>query len=335
MKQVRSVRFGYVSEALQRKLGSQVTDQLLRKVGRFPGTKTLASVAQEAALVRAACLQIGDPTLGAKIGIGYRDAPTLSSYIAASSRTLREAVHGAAKFYTLADPTTVFRLDALGDGEALSVASKGAVLQANDRFQEFLVFGALARIQSITRRETRPTHVMFRHKALGEGRAYESIAGCAVRFGGSFNGLQFAAGVPDIRLESHDPALVSHLHNLAEAQLTAQDEAAASVRDRVERLLVEALPERFLSADAVASEFGATRRTLARKLRAEGLSFRALCNDLRYRLAKAHLQDGRSVTETTFLLGYGDQATFSTAFKGWSGVAPSEYVVGHHGFDGG
>ncbi|WP_294229341.1 AraC family transcriptional regulator [uncultured Shimia sp.] len=324
-----------MSEALQRKLGAQVADQLLRKVGRFPGTKTLASVAQEAALVRAACLESGDPTLGAKIGIGYRDAPTLSSYIAASSKTLREAVEGAAKFYTLADPTTVFRLDALGDGEALTVSSKDAGLQANERFQEFLVFGALARIQSITRRETRPTQVMFRHKALGEGRAYESIAGCAVRFGGAFNGLQFAAGVPDIRLETHDPALVSHLHSLAEAQLTALDGGAVRVRDRVERLLVEALPERFLSADEIAAQFRVTRRTLARKLRAEGLSFRALCNDLRYRLAKAHLQDGRSVTETTFLLGYGDQATFSTAFKGWSGVAPSVFVAGHHGSDGG
>lgn len=39
MKQVRSVRFGYVSEALQRKLGGQVAGQLLRKVGHYPGTK--------------------------------------------------------------------------------------------------------------------------------------------------------------------------------------------------------------------------------------------------------------------------------------------------------
>ncbi len=335
MEQVRSVRFGYVSEALQRELGVQVADRLLRKVGRFPETKGLPTVKQEAALIRAACLEAGDPALGARIGLGYRDAPTLSSYIAASSKTLRAAVQRAAKFYSLADPCTVLQLETIGDGEALTVTSNDAALQANDRFQEFLVFGALARIQSITRRETRPTQVVFRHSVLGDVRAYERIAGCAVRFGGEFNGMQFAAGVPDLRLETHDPALVSHLQNLAEAQLHARDAASATIRDQVERLLVDALPERFLTADDVAAEFGVTRRTLARRLRVEGMTFRALCNDLRYRLAKAHLQDGRTVTEATFLLGYGDQATFSTAFKGWSGVAPSKYVAGHHGADGG
>jgi hypothetical protein len=108
MKQVRSVRFSHVSEALQRKLGAQVAERMLRNVGRYPGAKQLATVQQEAALIRAACLETHDPTLGAQIGIGYRDAPTLSSYIAASSGTLREAVEKAAKFYSLADPTTQF-----------------------------------------------------------------------------------------------------------------------------------------------------------------------------------------------------------------------------------
>ncbi|WP_283425771.1 AraC family transcriptional regulator [Shimia sagamensis] len=331
MEQVRSVRFAYVSETLKRELGQQVADRLMRKVGRFPGTKSLATVNQEATLIRTACLEMNDPALGAKIGIGYRDAPTLSSYIAASSKTLREAVEGAAKFYTLADPTTALQLEDRDGGDALTVMSTDAALRSNDRFQEFLVFGALARIHSITRRGTRPTQVVFRHKALGDIRTYERIAGCAVRFGGSFNGVQFAAGVPEVRLETHDPVLVSHLQNLAETQLTARDEGAATVRDQVERLLVEALPGRFLTADQVAEQFGVTRRTLTRRLGTEGLNFRALCNDLRFRLAKAHLQDGRTVTETAFLLGYGDQATFSTAFKVWSGGAPSEYVAGQHG----
>lgn len=328
MKQVRSVRFAYVSETLQRKLGGQVAERLLRKVGRYPGAKQLATVKQEAALIRAACLEVHDPTLGAQIGIGYRDAPTLSAYLAASSKTLRAAVEHAAKFYRLADPTTRFELRQIADGEALEVVSLEAGLQTNARFQEFLVFGVLARLQGITRRDTRPTRVVFKHAALGDARAYERIAGCPVQFGGGFNGLRFAQGVPDVLLEAHDPDLVTHLTRLAEAQLRDLDADEGRLWDKVERMLVQALPERFLTADEVAAQLGITRRTLTRRLGTEGGSYRDLCNGLRYRLAKAHLRDGRSVTETTFLLAYKDQASFSTAFKGWSGEAPSAFVAG-------
>ncbi|WP_299423829.1 AraC family transcriptional regulator [uncultured Shimia sp.] len=327
MKQVRSVRFGYVSETLQRKLGVQVGERLLRKVGRYPGTKQLATVKQEAALIRAACLEMHEPTLAAQMGIGYRDAPTLSSYIAARSKTLRAAVENAAKFYSLADPTTRFELREIAEGEALEVVSLDAGLQANERFQEFLVIGMLARIQSITRQDTRPTRVVFKHAVLGDVRAYERIAGCPVQFGGGFNGLRFAQGVPDVPLGEHDPDLVGHLTRLAEAQLREVDVDDGRLWDRVERMLVQALPERFLTADEVAEQLGITRRTLTRRLGAEGGSYRDLCNGLRYRLAKAHLRDGRSVTETTFLLAYKDQASFSTAFKGWSGAAPSAFVA--------
>lgn len=328
MKQVRSVRFGYVSEALQRKLGPQLTEHLLRKVGHYPGTKQVATVKQEAALIRVACLKVDDPTFGAQLGIGYRDAPTLASYIAASSRTLRAAVENAAKFYSLADPTTRLELTEIADVEALTVVSMDAGLQANERFQEFLVFGVLARIQGITRRDTRPTLVVLKHAALGDARAYERIAGCPVQFGGGFNGLRFTQGVPDVPLEAHDPDLVTHLTRLAEAQLRDLDAGDGRLWDKVERMLVQALPERFLTADEVAERLCITRRTLTRRLGTEGGSYRDLCNGLRYRLAKAHLPDGRSVTDTAFMLAYKDQASFSTAFKGWSGEAPSAFVAG-------
>lgn len=328
MKLVRSVRFAHVSEALQRKLGAQIAERMLRNVARYTGAKQLATVQQEAALIRAACLEMHDPTLGAQIGIGYRDAPTLSAYIAASSRTLREAVEKAAKFYSLADPTTQFQLREVADGEVLEVVSMDAGLQANERFQEFLVFCVLARIQSITRRDTRPTGMVFKLAVLGDVRAYEQIAGCPVQFGGGFNGLRFAQGVPDVPLEAHDPELVTHLTQLAESQLRDLDTDNGRLWDKVERMLVQALPERFLTADEVAEHLGNTRRTLTRRLGAEGGSYRDLCNGLRYRLAKAHLRDGRLVTETAFLLAYRDQASFSTAFKGWSGEAPSAHVAG-------
>jgi AraC-like DNA-binding protein len=41
------------------------------------------------------------------------------------------------------------------------------------------------------------------------------------------------------------------------------------------------------------------------------------------------LQEGRSVTEIAFLLGYSELSTFARAFKRWTGKAPSEYAATH------
>jgi AraC-like DNA-binding protein len=39
-----------------------------------------------------------------------------------------------------------------------------------------------------------------------------------------------------------------------------------------------------------------------------------------------YLADDRlAITEIAFLLGYADQGSFSSAFKGWHGVSPRDY----------
>ena len=47
---------------------------------------------------------------------------------------------------------------------------------------------------------------------------------------------------------------------------------------------------------------------------------------MRYDLALRYLDDpNRTITDITFLLGFGDQSSFSRAFKRWSGMAPTTY----------
>ena len=68
-----------------------------------------------------------------------------------------------------------------------------------------------------------------------------------------------------------------------------------------------------------------SRRTLTRHLRQEKTSFREVLEQVRFDLAKTYLKDGLSITDTAYLLGYGDHAAFSTAFRRWSGQSPRAY----------
>ena len=69
-------------------------------------------------------------------------------------------------------------------------------------------------------------------------------------------------------------------------------------------------------------------RTLRRQLVAQGVSYRALKDNLRRDLALKWLQhEDITVTTIALELGFAETSTFSRAFKTWTGLSPSEYRV--------
>ena len=70
-----------------------------------------------------------------------------------------------------------------------------------------------------------------------------------------------------------------------------------------------------------------SRQTLFRKLKAEGVTFEQVLDELRHKLSLNYLNANKiSVKETARLVGYSDSAAFSRAFKRWTGSSPREYV---------
>jgi AraC-like DNA-binding protein len=90
-----------------------------------------------------------------------------------------------------------------------------------------------------------------------------------------------------------------------------------------ERRLEPLLADGNVRMEALARDLGCSRQTLYRRLKAEGLTFEALLNRLRRRLAIKFLtEEGVSVKEAAYRLGFADPAAFSRAFKRWTGSAP-------------
>lgn len=77
--------------------------------------------------------------------------------------------------------------------------------------------------------------------------------------------------------------------------------------------------------ETIASKLGASRQTLYRNLKAEGVVFEHVLDELRHRMAVHYLAGKRvSVNETAYLVGFSDPAAFSRAFKRWTGKSPRE-----------
>lgn len=98
-----------------------------------------------------------------------------------------------------------------------------------------------------------------------------------------------------------------------------------STGDQVRRLLLSS-PIGSLTADDVAQAMFVTKRTLQRRLDAEGTSYRQITEALTADLAARHLLDSDMTIEAVAtLLGYYDTAAFRKAFRRWYGQSPSEY----------
>jgi AraC-like DNA-binding protein len=97
-----------------------------------------------------------------------------------------------------------------------------------------------------------------------------------------------------------------------------------SFRQDVERAVEPLLAEGEANIDRIAREMGLSRQTLYRRLKAEGVTFEQLLDELRHRLAVKLLRDQHlPVKQAAWRLGFSDPAAFSRAFKRWTGSAPS------------
>lgn len=124
------------------------------------------------------------------------------------------------------------------------------------------------------------------------------------------------------KLELQPRYVTDVLSERAEA-LFRKLEDSKSLRGRVEALLTPIMHSRDAGMARIAGELGVSTRTLSRRLKAEGLSFEKVLDELRCRLAVRYLKDqGVSVNETAYRLGYSEHAAFSRAFKRWTGSLP-------------
>lgn len=100
-------------------------------------------------------------------------------------------------------------------------------------------------------------------------------------------------------------------------------QAGSTVDERVHSALLELLPAGNGTINAVAGSLGMSTRTLQRKLKSEGTTFRRRLNGTREMLARHYLGTSRMpVAEISFLLGYEDPNSFFRAFHGWTGSSP-------------
>jgi AraC-like DNA-binding protein len=186
-----------------------------------------------------------------------------------------------------------------------------------DLIYDFDAAATLSVLRELCGARWSPERMLFsRAKPIDFG-LYRRFFGASCRFGSLRTAFVFAASMLELRLAGAYPAQLRTL----EAQAHARDDFGLVFRLR--RTLRTLLLAQAASGDEVAKLLSMHRRTLNRRLKAEGTTFQEVLNEVRFEAACQLLDRGRiPITEIAVSLGYAETSAFSRVFRRWSGTAP-------------
>ena len=168
-----------------------------------------------------------------------------------------------------------------------------------------------------------PDRVFFMHAQQGSDQAYRDTFGCEVLFEQSWCGLHLPLSILNEPLNSAD----HQTWQVAETYLESfHAQRPSSVSGQVLDLIKKLLPTNQCNSQVIANHLAMHKRTLSRRLAAEGTTYEQLLDNERSEQAEIYLQQANMrFDQIAGLLGYSEQSVFNRACRKWFDMTPSEY----------
>jgi AraC-like DNA-binding protein len=270
--------------------------------------------------------QTNDPGLGLAVGANAPETTLqVVGHLMRAHRTMREALAAWSRYSVLLTDAWQFRL--LEAGELALFVCEPPVVHRFTRFFVDLTLTMAFRMGSHFALDGKGLReVRLQHRPPSYAARYQELFSCQVRFEQEHNALVFARELLDRPQLHADETVRTVLHEAVERFLRERN-YASPLHERVRSLLQTPNDLATIDAAKVARRLGVSRRSLRRRLAAEGTSLPALLDEARCWLACRALRlPGASVKEVSELLHFSEPSAFHRAFKRWTGYTPTEYA---------
>lgn len=269
---------------------------------------------------------MGEPHLALSLAgtLPFRryDAGALAARVAP---TPREALIAFARFAPLVIPRLEARVECTDSEVILRATFANAPRGFGHHVDEYVLATALGHCRRGNTACTPLRAWLASPRFRGEIGPLEAALGTTeIELGAEDTGFALAKADADRALPAFDPMLAAAADQIATAALAhapRPNALAATVSAKIESLLPNDV-----GAEAIAAALKMSARTLQRRLEDEGVRFGGLLDDTRARVAKRLLADPMlSLAEIAYRVGFADLATFSRAFKRWTGAPPGTF----------
>ena len=224
--------------------------------------------------------------------------------------SLRKALEMIASYGWLQNESLSAQLE---DGEDTSILLLSMPAWRGRHGTELLLATGVRAFRSIKGPTWRPREVRFMHAPPASFDAHRRIFGVMPLFEQDTLGLVFDNTDLDAPIAATDPAMADHLVRYVE-HLTGG--RGRSLTGRVRELILAQLPASACSAERTAERMSMDRRTLHRRLAAEGTSFTALVQEARAEMAQSLLANSeRPLQSVADLLGFASLSAFAHWFR--------------------
>jgi AraC-like DNA-binding protein len=275
------------------------------------------------------CAKLTDcPDFGLRVGQkGGLSSFGLVGYLAMHSPNVGEALQNLIRHLHLHVQGASVALELYEEMAFLSYAILQPIPDASDQLEDAALAIMNRILTELCGPHWSPSEVWFCHRKPGDISPYRRYFGAPLRFDTGRNGLFFARSWLDHPVGAADP----ELHRLLQKQVDQLEAAfTADFPEQVRRVLHAAILSRHCRADQVAALFSIHDRTLHRRLKAHGTSFRELADDARFTIARQMLESSSApLKQIAESLDYADVRAFSRAFKRWSGNSPARWRRQH------
>jgi AraC-like DNA-binding protein len=165
-----------------------------------------------------------------------------------------------------------------------------------------------------------PSEVFFPHAKPADIDPHRHFFRAPLRFDSEFCALRFPVHWLDRVVRDADPARL----RVAECQAVAA--GRGSLTQQVYRALRILLLHGQTSGNDAAQMLAMHRRTLNRRLEAQGATFQEVLDQVRFAVARELLEDSQAaIDDIAESLGYAGVSPFTRSFRRWSGTTPGRW----------
>ena len=270
---------------------------------------------------------LDEPFIGLKLGdeLDFRSLGTIA-YVVTNARKVGDALGNLVRFQN--SFTRGFGCFYEQDDDIRVGFTLGHNDDGNRHLSEFCVSAVVSTMKNLIGADWSALRVELEHaKPYNEDSPqsfYQRYFGCDVAFASQRTTLFVSQSVGQQIIPLADTELLSlverKLGNVSRFQ-GAGDGLLSDARIEIAR----ALCNRQANIEFIARRLNCSTRTLQRRLRFLGTSFREQLTEVRQALAMEYLQNNDlSLFEVALLLGYSELSAFDHAFDTWFGESPSQ-----------
>lgn len=266
-------------------------------------------------------------------GLGFAYARALRvtlhgpiSLIALSSNNLLEVMQALERYFSLRAPAFHFSADIGPEFVTVKIDYPGRNDPLRPFIMELLLMGLVVMTAQILDRPQTGTEMHMQGPAPDYYAELAAELPVPVRYEQSEYALRVPRSLMEAPLRLADANAAAMAREACERELQARNASQEEVLTTRVRLVLTASKDRLPTLEEVAATLHVSTRTLKRRLQEEGRNFRALMDHvLRERATQMLQEEGLSVSEVAFRLGYNDVSNFSRAFRRWTGQSPSDF----------